>query len=63
YGTLQFGRYDEIYQVGYTAAVEMLNQWDAERRLPSRLVTNEEGDRIGRGGRRSKGRSLRRNSI
>ncbi|KAG8694796.1 phosphatidylcholine and lysophosphatidylcholine phospholipase [Ceratobasidium sp. 395] len=64
YGTLQFGRYDEIYQVGYTAAVEMLNQWDAECRLPSRLVTPEEGgDGIGRSGRRSKGRSLRRNSI
>ncbi|CAE7220765.1 unnamed protein product [Rhizoctonia solani] len=36
YGTLQFGRYDEIYQVGYSAAVDMLDQWDAEDRLPSR---------------------------
>ncbi|KAG8735024.1 phosphatidylcholine and lysophosphatidylcholine phospholipase, partial [Ceratobasidium sp. 414] len=63
YGTLQFGRFDEIYQVGYTAAVEMLNQWDAECRLPSRFVTSEEGGDGIRIGRRSKGRSLRRNSI
>jgi lysophospholipid hydrolase len=64
YGTLQFGRYDEIYQVGYSAAVEMLDQWDAEHRLPSRFVTN--GDEHGLGsktGKKSKGRSLRRNSI
>ncbi|KAH7334450.1 hypothetical protein B0J17DRAFT_577634 [Rhizoctonia solani] len=65
FGTLQFGRYDEIYQVGYTAAVEMLDQWDAENRLPSRFVTS--GDEVrglgGKGGKKSKGRSLRRNSI
>ncbi|CAE6536205.1 unnamed protein product [Rhizoctonia solani] len=65
YGTLQFGRYDEIYQVGYSAAVEMLDQWDAEDRLPSRFVTT--GDEVrglgGKGGKKSKGRSLRRNSI
>ncbi|CAE6472105.1 unnamed protein product [Rhizoctonia solani] len=65
FGTLQFGRYDEIYQVGYTAAVEMLDQWDAEDRLPSRFVTS--GDEVrglgGKGGKKSKGRSLRRNSI
>ncbi|QRV97636.1 cAMP-dependent protein kinase inhibitor [Ceratobasidium sp. AG-Ba] len=63
YGTLQFGRFDEIYQVGYSAAVEMLNQWDAECRLPSRLLTHEDTDGVVRGMRRTKGRSLRRNSI
>ncbi|CAE6489891.1 unnamed protein product [Rhizoctonia solani] len=65
YGTLQFGRYDEIYQVGYAAAVEMLDQWDAEDRLPSRFVAT--GDDVrglgGKSGKKSKGRSLRRNSI
>jgi lysophospholipid hydrolase len=64
YGTLQFGRYDEIYKVGYSAAVEMLDQWEQENQLPSRLVTS--GDEIhglGAAGRKSKGRSLRRNSI
>ncbi|CAE6529815.1 unnamed protein product [Rhizoctonia solani] len=64
YGTLQFGRYDEIYQVGYSAAVEMLDQWDGEDRLPSRFVTSGDEVRgLGKSGKKSKGRSLRRNSI
>ncbi|CEL53820.1 hypothetical protein RSOLAG1IB_06601 [Rhizoctonia solani AG-1 IB] len=64
FGTLQFGRYDEIYQVGYSAAVEMLDQWDAENRLPSRYVMSGDDARgLGKTGKKSKGRSLRRNSI
>ncbi|KAF8683173.1 Lysophospholipase NTE1 [Rhizoctonia solani] len=64
FGTLQFGRYDEIYQVGYSAAVDMLDQWDAENRLPSRYVTSGDDVRgLGKAGKKSKGRSLRRNSI
>ncbi|CAE6401711.1 unnamed protein product [Rhizoctonia solani] len=64
FGTLQFGRYDEIYQVGYGAAVEMLDQWDAENRLPSRYVTGGDDVRgLGKAVKKSKGRSLRRNSI
>lgn len=41
----------------------MLEQWDKECRLPSRFVSGEVSDGNGKGGRRSKGRSLRRNSI
>lgn len=35
FGTLAFGRFDMIYEKGYKAAVELLDGWDAEGKLPS----------------------------
>ncbi|GAC97027.1 potential cyclic nucleotide-binding phospholipase [Pseudozyma hubeiensis SY62] len=35
FGTLAFGRFDMIYEKGYRAAVDLLDGWDAEGKLPS----------------------------
>ncbi|EST06178.1 Patatin/Phospholipase A2-related [Kalmanozyma brasiliensis GHG001] len=35
FGTLAFGRFDMIYAKGYKAAVDLLDGWDAEGKLPS----------------------------
>ncbi|KDQ63191.1 hypothetical protein JAAARDRAFT_29203 [Jaapia argillacea MUCL 33604] len=58
YGTLQFGKFEEIQDKGYQAAIEMLEKWDEEGRLPS---VHLEGKNPGRRGK--KGHSARRNSI
>ncbi|KAG1857616.1 hypothetical protein C8R48DRAFT_607265 [Suillus tomentosus] len=60
YGTLQFSKFDEIQQKGYLAAVEILDKWEEEGKLP---VPNLDGygansNRVSR-----KGRSARRNSV
>jgi lysophospholipid hydrolase len=60
YGTLQFGKFEDIQNKGYQAALEILAKWDSEGLLPSALVDGK-GTRIGMHGR--KGRSARRNSI
>jgi lysophospholipid hydrolase len=58
FGTLQFGRYDTIVEVGYKSGLKMIAQWDEDGRLPSGY---EEGFETERNKRR--GRGLRRNSI
>ncbi|KAJ6541870.1 hypothetical protein B0H19DRAFT_1175019 [Mycena capillaripes] len=59
YGTLQFGKFEEIQSKGYEAAVAILEKLDEEGRLPSAFI---DGKQEGKGGKK-KGRSVRRNSI
>ena len=60
YGTLQFSKYDEIEKKGYGAAVEILDRWEEEGKLPSLTIDgpNAEKSKAAR-----KGRSARRNSV
>lgn len=60
YGTLQFSKYDEIEKKGYRAAVEILDRWEDEGKLPSLTIDgpNTEKNKAAR-----KGRSARRNSV
>ncbi|SNX82618.1 related to NTE1 - Serine esterase [Melanopsichium pennsylvanicum] len=45
FGTLAFGKFDMIYEKGYKAAVDLLDGWDAEGKLPSGTEREEsEGD-------------------
>ncbi|KAG8219414.1 hypothetical protein J3R82DRAFT_336 [Butyriboletus roseoflavus] len=60
YGTLQFGKYDEIAKKGYQAAVEILDQWEDEGKLPSLTI---DGPNAEKGKAVRKGRSARRNSV
>lgn len=59
YGTLQFGKFEEIRQKGYLAALECLQQFKAEGKLPPGVLpgTDEKTPE------RRKGKSARRNSI
>ncbi|KAJ7110317.1 hypothetical protein C8R43DRAFT_1042208 [Mycena crocata] len=57
YGTLQFGKFEELQQKGYDAAMAILEKLDEEGQLPSAFI---DGKQQGRG---KKGRSVRRNSI
>lgn len=59
YGTLQFGKFDEIQERGYKAALELLEKFDKESLLPPALSG---GDEISYKTKK-RGRSLRRNSI
>lgn len=59
YGTLQFGKFDEIQSKGYHAAMEMLAKIEKERRLPSLVI--EEKDSLASS--KKKGQSARRYSI
>lgn len=56
FGTLQFGKFDEIVDRGFKAGVDMLVKWQQEGTLP--IIASEGVER----GKR-KGRGLRRNSI
>ncbi|KAJ6520332.1 hypothetical protein C8R45DRAFT_954806 [Mycena sanguinolenta] len=59
YGTLQFGKFEEIQRKGYEAAVTWLETLDEDNRLPSAFI---DGTQERKGGKK-KGRSARRNSI
>ncbi|KAH9849264.1 patatin-domain-containing protein [Lenzites betulinus] len=59
YGTLQFGKFEEIQKKGYIAALEFLEKFDAEGRLPSAFVGEASKPAAGK----TRGRSARRNSI
>lgn len=59
YGTLEFGKYSEILQVGYDSMVRALRDWDAAGRLPTGV---EPGARR-QSTRHRRGMSARRNSI
>ncbi|KAJ7361203.1 hypothetical protein DFH08DRAFT_843456 [Mycena albidolilacea] len=58
YGTLQFGKFEEIQRKGYDAAVAILEKLDEEGRLPSAFIDGKQEEK----GRKN-GRSARRNSI
>ncbi|PIL31394.1 hypothetical protein GSI_06095 [Ganoderma sinense ZZ0214-1] len=59
YGTLQFGKFEEIQKKGYHATMDFLAKFDAEGLLPSAYV----GDTHKPAASRTRGRSARRNSI
>ncbi|KAI0360965.1 patatin-domain-containing protein [Trametes cingulata] len=59
YGTLQFGKFEEIQKKGYHAALAFLEKFDAEGRLPSAFVGEASKPATGK----TRGRSARRNSI
>jgi len=60
YGTLQFGKYDEIVKKGYYAAIEILDRWEDEGKLPSLTIDGPNADKSKAA---RKGRSARRNSV
>jgi len=60
YGTLQFGKFDEIEKKGYHATLELLEKWEDEGKLP---FPNAEGQNSGRSKSTRKGKSARRNSV
>ncbi|OCH95670.1 patatin-domain-containing protein [Obba rivulosa] len=59
FGTLQFGKFEEIQEKGYKAAMEFLDKWNDEGRLPSAFIEGHTASMIGK----TRGRSARRNSI
>ena len=59
FGTLQFGRFEEIQKKGYSAAMDLLDKWEVEGRLPSAFI----GDGNAPASGKTRGRSARRNSI
>ncbi|KAN0060719.1 phosphatidylcholine and lysophosphatidylcholine phospholipase [Thecaphora frezii] len=61
FGTLEFGKFDEISRKGYDAARTMLDEWDREGKLPRGIEKAVEMDAGRR--RRKGGISARRNSI
>ncbi|CAK5264734.1 unnamed protein product, partial [Mycena citricolor] len=61
YGTLQWGKFEELQLKGYEAACGILDKMDEEGRLPPALIEGKH-DLSGHRGRR-KGKSARRNSI
>ncbi|KAG8894238.1 phosphatidylcholine and lysophosphatidylcholine phospholipase, partial [Tulasnella sp. 403] len=60
YGTMQFGKFDELVEIGYRAGLEMIDRWKAEGQLPTGL---EDEFKVSEKSRKRKGRSARRNSI
>ena len=59
YGTLQFGKFEEIQKKGYHAAMDFLEKFEAEGLLPSPYLGEASKPAAGR----TRGRSARRNSI
>lgn len=56
FGTLQFGKFEDIVEKGYKSGLKALKKWKEEGKMP---IVAPEG--VERGKR--KGRGLRRNSI
>ncbi|KAF8963847.1 hypothetical protein BDZ97DRAFT_1818202 [Flammula alnicola] len=59
YGTMQFGKFEELSKKGYHAAMDILEKFEEEGRLPSATINGKGGQIAGK----KKGRSARRNSI
>ncbi|TFK26799.1 hydrolase [Coprinopsis marcescibilis] len=58
YGTLQFGKCEEIIKKGYMAATDILDKLEEEHRMPSLCIDGGESNQA-----KKKGKSARRNSI
>lgn len=56
---MQFGKFEELLKKGYHAAIDMLEKFEEEGRLPPALIDGKDGHISGK----KKGRSARRNSI
>uniref|UniRef100_A0A8H8CR46 Lysophospholipase NTE1 n=1 Tax=Psilocybe cubensis TaxID=181762 RepID=A0A8H8CR46_PSICU len=59
YGTMQFGKFEELLKKGYHAAIDILDKMEEEGRLPAAVIDCKDGHIPGK----KKGRSARRNSI
>jgi lysophospholipid hydrolase len=59
YGTMQFGKFDELLKKGYHSAIDFLEKFEDDGRLPSAIIESKDGHISGK----KKGRSARRNSI
>lgn len=57
---MQFGKYDELVEVGYQAGLKVLDEWKEQAKLPSGF---EDEHKVLEKSKKRKGRSLRRNSI
>jgi len=57
YGTLQFSKFEELVKKGYSAALEIIEKFEEEGRLPAPTVDGGEFSA------KKKGKSARRNSI
>jgi lysophospholipid hydrolase len=55
---LQWGKFEEIQEKGYQAAMEMLGRWEQEGKLPLGFIEGNKSNE-----KRKKGQSARRNSI
>jgi len=55
---LQWGKFEEIQEKGYRAAIKILEEWEEEGKLPSGLVEGKDAN-----AKRKKGQSVRRNTI
>jgi lysophospholipid hydrolase len=56
---MQFGKFEEIQKKGYHAAMDILERWDEEGKLPSAHIEGKDVPLRGK----KKGQSARRNSI
>lgn len=61
FGTLEFGAFNEISRIGYAAASKMLDEWAAESKLPTEIVSGVSS--AGGSRKRRGGISARRNSV
>ena len=59
YGTLQFGKFEEVLEKGYQAALKILEKFEEEGKLPSAFIDGKDGKDT----EKKKGKSARRNSI
>ena len=62
FGTLEFGKFNEIEEIGYRTACTMLNEWEAKGALPTGEIIVEP-DQPAFSFRRKGGISARRNSV
>ncbi|KAH9004144.1 patatin-domain-containing protein [Lactarius hatsudake] len=58
YGTLQWGKFEEIQEKGYQSAMKILGEWEQEGKLPLGFIEGKYSN-----AKRKKGQSARRNSI
>lgn len=57
-GTMEFKRFDEVFQLGRKAGNEMIDQFAREGKVPTGLEGNVSAEKI-----KKRGQSARRNSI
>lgn len=60
---MQFGKFEEIQEKGYQAALTLLDEWDEEGRLPCVYESGAGESKEAKQLSRKRGRTLRRNSI
>ena len=56
---MQFGKFEEVLEIGYQAALKILEKFEEEGKLPSAFINGKDGNHT----EKKKGKSARRNSI